>query len=532
MNNSIFELKDIFLDYVDPRLGKFNALENINLSIKSGEYVSLVGPSGSGKTSLANILGLLVSPTRGKIFYSGRSISDLSESERIDIRGAEIGFIFQDYVLIEYLTVLENVALTLSYQKISRKEALDRAALELNRLGLSQKLHHLPKQLSGGQKQRVAIARALLRKPKVILADEPTGALDQQSRYEVLSILQDLNASGMTIVTVTHSEEDATASKRIIRIEQGKIVDDHLQRNSNRFFGKVVIEDKVLLSERVKAALSYVNLNFGVKNIDDFFLESNKITFSLDKISLLKQFRPHWISDLKAQDILLEWIKSEDDFIVMMTCLVILKSPIEMSYSSSRFNDFKKFFQSTWTEEAALMFFKEFHQISESKMSGLLNPLNLINHKSPRVRASAVILFKYKELWNSESEIVKGLKDLLLCDDDRVISNTLDFLLLNPYLGEGELKKMNIPFEISPRAKASWCRLLISWGNISEAKKILSPMLESSFEKEVAAAVWVMAREDSFNLHSYIHEKLNQQPEFIGHLDSMIGAYKRSLETE
>jgi len=205
---------------------KVAALNGINLNIKAHEFVSIVGPSGSGKSTLMNMLGCLDTPTSGTYILDGKEASKLDDDDLAEIRNKKIGFIFQKFNLIQKLSSIENVELPLIYQGISPKEARTRAIESLRSVGLEDRMHHRPFELSGGQQQRVAIARALVTDPPVILADEPTGALDSKTGIEVMSILKKLHSRGNTIILITHDNSLAQQADRIIRIQDGEIVED------------------------------------------------------------------------------------------------------------------------------------------------------------------------------------------------------------------------------------------------------------------------------------------------------------------
>ena len=201
------------------------ALENINFEVKEGEFVAIMGPSGCGKSTLLNILGLLDNPTSGSYRLMGKEVAQLKEKDRTRFRKGKIGFVFQSFNLIDELNVKENVELPLTYMSgISAKERGRMADEILARMNLSHRSRHFPLQLSGGQQQRVAIARAVVPNPKLILADEPTGNLDSNNGKEVMELLRELNRRGTTIIMVTHSENDASYARRIVRLFDGHIV--------------------------------------------------------------------------------------------------------------------------------------------------------------------------------------------------------------------------------------------------------------------------------------------------------------------
>jgi len=207
-----------------------HVLKGIDLHIKKGEFVSIMGSSGSGKSTLLNIVGLLDGHDEGNYYLNGQLIKNLNEKKAAILRNKFLGFVFQSFNLIGYKTALENVALPLYYKGMARKERLKVALDYLDKVGLKDWANHLPNELSGGQKQRVAIARALVTKPKVVLADEPTGALDSVTSDSVMDLLKDINDEGMTVFVITHEEEVAAQTKRIVRLKDGVITSDELTK--------------------------------------------------------------------------------------------------------------------------------------------------------------------------------------------------------------------------------------------------------------------------------------------------------------
>lgn len=204
---------------------EIQVLKNINLKVEEGEFVSVLGPSGSGKTTLMNIIGCLDMPTSGKYILCGNDISEMNEIELARVRNKEIGFVFQSFFLLPRLTAVQNVELPLIYSDIPQKERRKKAEVMLKRVGLADKMNNLPNQLSGGQQQRVAIARALVTEPSLILADEPTGALDQKTGTSIIEYFEKLNAEGKTIIIITHDIKVAAHANRTVNILDGKLTE-------------------------------------------------------------------------------------------------------------------------------------------------------------------------------------------------------------------------------------------------------------------------------------------------------------------
>ncbi|MCU7192084.1 ABC transporter ATP-binding protein [Turicibacter sanguinis] len=205
-------------------------LKGINFRVNEGEFVSILGPSGSGKSTMMNIIGCLDCSTSGSYILSGQDIKDLNENELADIRSHEIGFVFQSFQLLPRLTALQNVELPMIYAGIPSHERKVKAKEMLERVGLANRIHHYPNQLSGGQQQRVAIARAISTNPTILLADEPTGALDQKTSNQVMSLFKELNQEGRTIIMITHDETIAKEASRIVRILDGNLLEEVINR--------------------------------------------------------------------------------------------------------------------------------------------------------------------------------------------------------------------------------------------------------------------------------------------------------------
>ncbi len=210
------------------------ALKGLDLDIKKGEFVAIMGTSGSGKSTLMNILGCLDRPTEGTFFLDGVDVSGMKEIDQAKTRNEKIGFVFQSFNLLPRMTALQNVELPMVYGRISHKERQAHAVKALERVGLGDRMDHRPNELSGGQKQRVAIARALAANPAVILADEPTGALDTKTSFEIMDMIRALNEEGSTIIVVTHEADIAAQAKRVVVIKDGLIIEDKLNDEKER----------------------------------------------------------------------------------------------------------------------------------------------------------------------------------------------------------------------------------------------------------------------------------------------------------
>ncbi len=225
----LIDIRDLYKIYNEGKESEVRALDGVTLQIDKGEFVAIVGQSGSGKSTMMNVLGCLDIPTYGEYFLDGNDINTLTDKQLARIRNREIGFIFQGYNLIQELDALENVTLPLIYRGVSVFDREDMAMEALAKVGMDDRAHHRPSEMSGGQQQRVAIARAIATKPPIIMADEPTGALDSRTGHEVLEFLQQLNREGTTVILITHDNGIAATARRCVRLTDGKIVEDKEQ---------------------------------------------------------------------------------------------------------------------------------------------------------------------------------------------------------------------------------------------------------------------------------------------------------------
>ncbi len=233
----LIEVRDVYKIY-NPGENQVNALDGVSITIDEGEFVAIIGQSGSGKSTLMNMLGLLDTPTHGEYYINGKLVDDLTDDQMSAIRNEEIGFIFQGFNLISSLTALENVELPLVYRGMPKQERREISQDALERVGLGERMNHLPAEMSGGQQQRVAVARAIAARPPVILADEPTGNLDTKSTKEVMAILHELKDEGRTVIVITHDNEIAEEAERVIRIRDGKVVEDYINPGYEEKYGR------------------------------------------------------------------------------------------------------------------------------------------------------------------------------------------------------------------------------------------------------------------------------------------------------
>ena len=225
----LIDIRNLYKIYNEGKESEVRALDGVSLQIDKGEFVAIVGQSGSGKSTLMNVLGCLDIPTYGEYYLEGTDVTALSDKQLAHIRNKEIGFIFQGYNLIQELDALENATLPLIYRGVSIFDREDLAMEALAKVGMDSRAHHRPSEMSGGQQQRVAIARAIATKPPIIMADEPTGALDSKTGRHVLEILRDLYRGGTTVILITHDDGIAATAKRVVRLSDGRITSDHPQ---------------------------------------------------------------------------------------------------------------------------------------------------------------------------------------------------------------------------------------------------------------------------------------------------------------
>lgn len=390
-------------------------LKGISLFIGKGEFVSIMGPSGSGKSTLSSILGCLASSTSGKYRIDGRDVGTLSTSDLAALRNAKIGFIFQDFNLLEGLTAAENVSLPLLYAGISAKERKDRSLESLKKVGLEAKAFHTPSQLSGGQKQRVAIARALVANPSFLFADEPTGALDKKTGFEILGLMQKLNALGHTIVQVTHSLYDAGFSKRILHLVDGTIIRDEIVERPNIGYLSTSEQKGNEISDRLWRVAKGV-----VPNADDLASLKKLLATSASESSLIEAVGTlSRFNTPEAKEMILALSKHEHWGVraeVLRTLGTDLEHQLALLFQGLEDKN-------AWVRFTAVLSIKKVKKsdLSEEKIARIIACLK---DEDERVRATTVALMGFWKDPKYDSIFINALDDA----DGRVRANALDAL--------------------------------------------------------------------------------------------------------
>lgn len=526
-NNLLIKISDVNMVYTNPQGQQFNALKNISIEINEGDYVAILGTSGSGKTTLSNVIGMLNSKYTGEYYFEGKPMHTLPEPKLVPIRGEKFGFIFQDYVLLDFLSALDNVALALQYHDIPKKKIKEMAKEKLISVGLGEKLHHKPYQLSGGQKQRVSIARALVKNPRVIIADEPTGALDHNSRSEILALLQELNQQGVTIITVTHSNEDAQAARRIIQVEKGEIAHDRLQRNRIRYFGKTLnIDNPVETQNRKSLVMDHVNLHYGINDVDSFLDFAENECDIETKLKLLNQIKSCWLERKEVQTVLEEWFEEDDQLIKLMISFLVLNGRSDQKDMTNLWNKTTSFFSESWEEETCMFFFQNLKNLPKPQLVEIIKFNYFFEHPSSKVRATAIQFFKNSDL-NLKSEMDQYIDIILTDKDPRVRSNMLDYIYTLKGFEFKKLRKYALEKDSSSRVKAIWAEMLFATKNNDEAMAILEPMVFSQDTSHILAAVWVLAKNSDFNIAEFLDSKIEKNPTLLCNIDEILKTYAR-----
>jgi putative ABC transport system ATP-binding protein len=527
VSQDLIKLENINVVYKNPSGVKFNALTDINLLIEAGDYIAIVGTSGSGKTTISNIIGMLTVPTSGKYIYADDSVEKVSEGKRAKLRASDFGFIFQDYVLLNHLSAEENIELALSYSKLSKNEIRKRSTNCLKVVGLDDKVNHKPPQLSGGQKQRVSIARALVKDPMVIIADEPTGALDDKSRAEILSILQDLNDKGVTIITVTHSENDALAAKRIIQVEKGQIVHDIPQRNRIRYFGTFIdLENKEQMELRIKSILEHSKVALSI-NCPKDLLEVASREVTEEKLTLIiKQLRPEWCTDQRVRGLIKEWIRSFGPYFQVKLLKLFCHKFVFTKCNDEEKNLLKYFFDKELSEELSLEFLSGNRDYHKDVFIGLINLNQYIHHPSEKVRATVVNYF-YGHTKDELAAVRDTLFNFLRDDDGRVRANVIDLFSKKDVCSLEELEPYNLDQDNFYRAKAAWCNFLLSHDQKDRADSILEQMVLSGDENNFIAALWVYSQDNEFSIFDFLNSRIESHPHLVNNIDKIFSAFSR-----
>ncbi|MBI4402539.1 MAG: ATP-binding cassette domain-containing protein [Deltaproteobacteria bacterium] len=391
-------------------------LKGISLFIGEGEFVSIMGPSGSGKSTLSSILGCLASPSSGIYRIDKQEITSMKTSELAKLRNRKIGFVFQDFNLLDGLSAVDNVALPLFYAGVSPRDRRDRATECLKNVGLEARMNHLPNQLSGGQKQRVAIARALVNEPSFIFADEPTGALDKRTGHEIMALLQKLNLAGHTVIQVTHSAIDANYSKRILHLVDGLIVKDELVERPTIGATAVETDDKVETISRLWRVAQLVPTN----NADDFKALEKLLGKNQDQLILVEAIKAliRWTS-AEADNLLWSLVKNKDWTVraeVVKTC------PTRGPQAAIPFLVFALDDENAWIRFMALSHLRKMGMpVDETAIRKLIS---MLADPDERVRAAIVTQVAQWDFPERQAQVLSATTDI----DGRVRANAIEAL--------------------------------------------------------------------------------------------------------
>ncbi len=500
----MIELEDIKMDF---RLDNSTVqiLKGISFVINKGEFVSIMGPSGSGKSTLSSILGCLNTPTAGNYKLDGEDVGSLSSRDLAKLRNRKIGFIFQDFNLLEGLSALENVALPLFYAGIPSKERRQRALESLVKVGLGERLHHMPNQLSGGQKQRVAIARALVNEPAFLFADEPTGALDKKTGQEIMGLMQKLNFMGHTVVQVTHSPVDSGFSKRIIHLVDGQIVKDELV--DRPAIGSIVQETGQEQTQgrmwRVLQTLPAISSNYEkvVTRLSEVSTDPNSMVEAARALIKYETSDPHGIWS--------KLFKNENWGVRAEVLKVLWGKPAELTlpYGLEGLKD-----TNAWVRFLAATLLKRTAPFPLTpKIKRLAG--EAIEDSDERVRATVVT---WLGLWNDHDALPlleKTAKDA----DGRVRANTVDALILLKKTGSDvplfrEVARSHVS-DRNNRTRANAAILLFDFSP-KQALEVLVSMLHSENNLMRASSAWacgVVGDERSAELLSEMLKSENEE---------------------
>jgi putative ABC transport system ATP-binding protein len=434
---NLIEIERLKYSYLQGNQKSVPVLQGLDLAVRSGEFIAVTGPSGSGKTTLINIIGLLTDLQRGSYVLDGHDISKISTREKENLRARYIGFIFQDYLLLDHLSVAENVLLPLQYSNLNRSDKNHLAHEILERLGISSLLKRKPSQLSGGQKQRVAIARAIVKKPRLIIADEPASALDPVNRLEVLKTLQELSFSGTAVLMVTHSDEDARVATRRISIADGQILGD-----------EAVLSRRILLTHS--------------KNDEKARNDFHRIALDCSPVSeivekLRTPIESHW--NQKTLSVISARAWSDPEFVSAIRVIYTQLSPVLKSDLINEALRRGSFQNRSWSLLIANLKQDDFELLNESALAGLLNDKfaapflnirfeNLLGNDSALVRATALSKLKFQP--DSAISASERIRALLVDPNSRVRSEAMECLASIQRVGADESLLESWP-ELSPR---------------------------------------------------------------------------------
>lgn len=528
--NSLIELESVNFNYPLPDGGRKRILTGLNFSLYPGEYVAVMGPSGSGKTTFANLIGLLSRMSAGSFKFNGQQLAELS-SESIDlIRARNIGFIFQDYILLDHLSVLDNVLLPLHYDDMSSREKRERAMGLIIKLGLEKRVSAYPKTLSGGQKQRVAIARALVRNPKLIVADEPTGALDRQSRHDVLDLLQQIANDGTAVVMITHSEEDATAAGRVVRFSDGRIRSDETQLRhrsfrqgqiKNNFAGAVDLFSELTVSHDVDL-IKYLRIAAdGVYDAATFSLVMQRLEVkSLNRDDVKEQIFTAWNkypTELRNELIPLFFAAGQ-------SAVAVYDELIESQLNSMSLPEFERAINKLVDSTVYL----------ESRF---FNTTMLSTHKSERIRA---LFLRALRVWRKIDQFSAAIDELLVDRDSRVRADALR-IKLEAGMSYDEFKQRLDKKELTPREVGLKMGCLLRDPTLEgELTEFLKERAQKADLREVKSILYSLARwqsaqnqnEPSRRTSEFLKALFTERPEYFRYREELASLVKRAQKDE
>lgn len=523
MKTKIIELKGLTKKVTNHEGTQLTILNEVQLTVFAGDFVAVMGPSGSGKSTLAAVMGLMLNFDRGRFYLNEKyKIHKMTKSEKDAVRSRYVGFVFQDYVLLEHLTVLDNLLLGIEFDGRSRSEMKEEARGLLKKVGILQKAGDYPKSLSGGQKQRAAIARCLLRRPKILIADEPVGALDPRSRYDVLCLLQELNNEGHTILMITHNEDDAKIATRQIFMRDGEIELDQLRPNPTQLLRRTDIVDK-------KQGIEFLLRGIKVDRPESVILKLQQVKSAPELVEVLSRITPQTLRDLQLQK----------------TIKVVCDQRVPLTDDISRAN-ILKLLLTTIGKEISLS--KELGELLKS-LKGPITERNeaILVGYAPQIHFEYYNrLVDWRSFFQSNNSVVRSLALKLLRLKE--VREAIDFgMLKKHYLYSGENRVMadfieacfeyNLPLSVGEvldsRSEESSNRLLANiaiflWRKDEEtlAHDVLGELMKRQTPSSVRSAIFALKVIDESKierfLQDYVAEEFLVNDLFLNTMRSML----------